>query len=90
MCWVRDGGDWYETAVGGCSRREECLTPCSRQDLHSLFMLLFQIPGNWRVSPLPPYGHDIWLGLVFKTEQRKGALFSENNFVELNIRRTEF
>lgn len=34
VCRVRDGGDWYESAAGGCSRQEDCLTPCSIQTIY--------------------------------------------------------
>lgn len=38
-----------------------------------------QIPGDLRMSPLLLYTHDIWPDLVFRTGQRKGALFCEHN-----------
>lgn len=46
VCWVRDGGDWYETAVRQCSSREKCLTLCSRQTPGSLFMFLLRYLGT--------------------------------------------
>lgn len=49
-----------------------------------------QTPGDRRASPLLPCAHDIWLGLVFRKGQRKGALFCEDNAVQLNIRKTDF
>lgn len=72
---MRDGGDWYETAVRGCSPQEERLTP-DRTWAH----YLCSCSDTW-VSPLLLYDHDIWLGLVYGTGQRKGALFYEDNVV---------
>lgn len=44
--WVSDGGECYGTAARGCSPwEEECLTPCSRQTLGSLFMFLLRYLG---------------------------------------------
>lgn len=85
VCRVRDGDDWMTAVIGP---QEECLTPCSRQTLRSLFMFLFRYLGTGEC--FHPFHSLMTYGLAWYLERDRETECCSVRTMLYSLRRTKF